>query len=90
MKYSTGLATPVIVTVFLLGGLSFYPRAATADDAAPKATATRPAKDRSGQSSQPNAAPPATTTQTTGSVNQDPTTKQMNEEEKNKIEKEGK
>ena len=90
MRYSSGVATPVVVTMFLLGGLSFCPRAATAEEAAPKATATRPAQDHPGQSSMPNAAPPATTTQTTGSVNQDPTTKQMNEKEKQKVEKEGK
>jgi hypothetical protein len=56
----------------------------------PDATATRPAKDGPQQSSIPNAAPPATTTQTTGATNQEPKIKQMNEEEKNKVETEGK
>jgi hypothetical protein len=55
------------------------------------ATATRPAKDGPQQSSVPNAAhPPVTTTQTTGATNQEPKIKQMNEEEKQKIETEGK
>ena len=89
MRYSARGSMPAVIVVFLLG-LSFYPQAAVADDAAPKATATRPAQDRPGQTSLPNAAPPATTTQTTGSANQDPQTKQMNEEAKQKIEKEGK
>ena len=38
----------------------------------PDATATRPAKAGPEQTSTPNAAPPATTTQTTGATNQDP------------------
>ncbi len=81
---------PAVLTMLLLVPSSFWSRAAIADDAAPKATATRPAKDLPGQSSLPNAAPPATTTQTTGSVSQDPKIKQMNEEGKQKVEKEGK
>jgi hypothetical protein len=56
----------------------------------PDTTATRPAKAGPEQTSVPNAAPPATTTQTTGATNQDPKVKEMNEEEKKKIEKEGK
>ena len=42
------------------------------------------------QTSVPNAAPPATTSQTTGSRNQDPTVKQMNQAEGSKVEKTGK
>ena len=38
----------------------------------------------------PNKAPPATRTQTTGQTNPDPTTRKMNENEKRKIEIEGK
>jgi hypothetical protein len=38
----------------------------------------------------PSAAPPATRTETTGSSNQDPTTKQMNDDAKKKLETEGK
>jgi hypothetical protein len=89
MRYSVRESVPAVIAAFLLG-LSFCPQAAIADDTAPKATATRPAKDPAGQTSLPNAAPPATTTQTTGSANQDPQTRQMNEQEKEKVEKEGK
>jgi cytoskeletal protein RodZ len=56
----------------------------------PDATATRPAKTGPEQTSVPNASPPATTTQTTGATNQEPKIKEMNQEEKRKIEKEGK
>ena len=65
--------------------------AALADDAAPpKATATRPAKQTTGQSSTPGSAPAATVTQPTGANTQDPATKRMNEVEKKKVETEGK
>jgi hypothetical protein len=71
--------------------LSFCPNSVLAeDDSPPKATATRPAKDRPGQTSLPSTAPPATGTQTTGATDQDPTTKKMNEEEKKKLDVEGK
>jgi len=53
-------------------------------------TATRPAKTPPAQTSIPNAGPPATTTQTTGETNQDPTIKKMNEDEKRKVDTEGK
>jgi hypothetical protein len=56
----------------------------------PGATATRPSKTGPEQMSIPNAAPPATTTQITGATDQEPKVKEMNEEEKRKIEKEGK
>jgi hypothetical protein len=56
----------------------------------PGTSATRPAKAGPEQTSIPNAAPPATTTQTTGANNQEPKVKKMNEDEKQKIEKEGK
>jgi hypothetical protein len=46
--------------------------------------------EQTGQTSMPSAAPPATRTETTGSVNQDPTTKQMNDDAKKKLETEGK
>jgi hypothetical protein len=65
--------------------------AALADDTAPpNATATRPAKQTTGQSSTPSSAPAATVTQPTGANTQDPTTKRMNEVEKKKVETEGK
>jgi hypothetical protein len=38
----------------------------------------------------PNAAPPASTTQTTGSTAQDATVKKMNEDEKQKVDTKGK
>jgi hypothetical protein len=56
----------------------------------PDATATRPSKEGPQQTSIPNDAPPATTTQITGATNQEPKVKEMNEAEKKKIEKEGK
>jgi hypothetical protein len=63
----------------------------TASEASrPDATATRPAKTGPEQASVPNANPPATAGQTTGATNQEPKVKEMNEAEKNKIEKEGK
>jgi hypothetical protein len=54
----------------------------------PPTTATRPATP--GQTSVPNASPPATTTQTTGESSQDPTVKKMNEDEKQKVDTKGK
>jgi hypothetical protein len=56
----------------------------------PDTTATRPAKTSPAQSSVPNASPAATTTQTTGESNQDPTVKKMNEDEKQKVDTKGK
>jgi hypothetical protein len=56
----------------------------------PDATATRPSKAGPEQTSIPNANPPVTAGQTTGATNQEPKVKAMNEEEKKKIEKEGK
>ena len=74
-----------------LSCLCFHAGSALADDTSPpKATATRPAKDRPGQTSLPSNAPPATRIQPTESTDQSPTVKQMNEEEKKKLEIEGK
>ena len=56
----------------------------------PPATATRPAQTTPGQTSVPNSSPPATRTETTGQTNPDPTVKEMNEDAKQKIEREGK
>ena len=79
---------PVIIA---LSFLCFQVASALADDPSPpKTTATRPAKEHPDETSLPSNAPPATGTQTTGSTNQDPTTKQMNTEEKKKLETEGK
>jgi hypothetical protein len=56
----------------------------------PAATATRPAKELPEQTSVPNNSPPATRTQTTGDASRDPTVQKMNEEAKEKINREGK
>jgi hypothetical protein len=52
--------------------------------------AARPARGPQSESSVTTGAPPASTTQPTGATNQPPVVKQMNEEEKQKVEKEGK
>jgi hypothetical protein len=56
----------------------------------PATTATRPEKTPADQTSIPNNAPPATTTQATGEAGQDPTIKKMNEDEKAKVDTKGK
>jgi hypothetical protein len=83
---------PLALAASLLSGaflLSIHPAAAQSSSA-PSTTATRPAKTTTGQTSIPNASPPATTTQTTGEVSRDPAIKKMNEDEKHKVETEGK
>jgi hypothetical protein len=80
------LAASVLSSAFLL---SVDPAGAQ-NSPAPSATATRPATTPTGQTSLPNTSPPATTTQTTGEVSRDPAIKKMNEDEKHKIETEGK
>jgi hypothetical protein len=73
------------------GVLVFGTPAVSAEDNAPPSTATRPAKVLPDQTSTPNhAAPPATTTQTTGQAPHDPTIKEMNETEKTKVDTKGK
>lgn len=72
--------------VFLLGMQAVNAQS----NSPPSATATRPAQNMPGQTSVPNDSPPATRTQTTGQVNPDPTVKEMNDEAKRKIEREGK
>jgi hypothetical protein len=82
---------PIRLVIIALSTLCFQIGVASADDASPpKTTATRPAKEHTEETSTPNVAPPATRTQTTGSDNQDPTTKQMNQEGQKKLETEGK
>ena len=55
----------------------------------PPTTATRPSTPD--QTSLPNAnAPPASTTQTTGQHNPDPKVQEMNQKEKDKVERQGK
>ncbi len=64
--------------------------AQTTSGAPTSTTATRPEKTPSSQTSVPSAAPPASTTQTTGSTNQPSTVKSMNEDASAKTNKEGK
>jgi len=80
-----------LAAALLSGALLFDMQAANAQtNAAPDTTATRPAKTPSGQTSIPSSGPPATTTQTTGEASRDPTIKQMNEDEKSKVDSKGK
>ena len=80
------------LAVSLLSGVVFLSlqTASAQTNSPPPATAQRPATTPPGQTSIPNNVPPASTTQTTGQVNQDPTTKDMNSKEKAKVEREGK
>ena len=81
----TTLAGSLLAGVFLLNA-----QVAVAQTNMPPATATRPAKTPTEQSSVPNNSPPATTTQTTGEAPRDPMIKKMNEDEKAKVETRGK
>ena len=92
MKPSLTPITPLALAATLLSGavfLNVHPTMAQTNSA-PSTTATRPAAVPTGQTSLPNNSPPATATQTTGEVSQDPTVKKMNEDEKRKVEIEGK
>jgi hypothetical protein len=75
----------------LLAGVlgSHVPAARAQTGSPPGATATRP-PTTADHTSVPNAAPPASTTQTTGSTAQDATVKKMNEDEKQKVDTKGK
>jgi hypothetical protein len=79
-----------LAAALLSGVLVFGAQAASAQTNAPATTATRPAKTTPDQTSIPNSGPPATTTQTTGEAPRDPTIKKMNQDEKAKVEREGK
>jgi hypothetical protein len=88
----TRTLTPLALAATLLTSAVFlnaHPALAQSSST-PGTTATRPAAVPTGQTSIPNDSPPATTTQTTGEVSRDPTVKKMNEDEKRKIETEGK
>jgi hypothetical protein len=92
MKMKLTALTSLALAASLLSGaflLSIHPAGAQ-NGPAPSATATRPAKTPTGQTSIPNTSSPATTTQTTGEVSRDPAIKKMNEDEKHKIDIEGK
>jgi hypothetical protein len=82
--------TTTTLAVSLLAGVFLFSAANAQTNSPPSATATRPAKQPQEQSSVPNNAPPATTTQTTGEAPRDPTVKQMNQKEKDKVDREGK
>jgi hypothetical protein len=80
------LAALLLSSVFL-----FNVQAASAQtNSPPSTTATRPAKTPPDQTSVPNNAPAATTTQTTGESGRDPAIKKMNEDEKQKVDTKGK
>ncbi|HEV2160368.1 hypothetical protein [Bradyrhizobium sp.] len=79
------------LAVSLLSGAFFLPAAAAfaQSTAAPPTTATRPTSPD--QNSLPNAtAPPASTTQTTGQSSSDPKVQEMNQKEKDKVDRQGK
>jgi hypothetical protein len=78
------------VTFILAGAIGFATQQAMAEDNTPPTTATRPAANGPDQSSVPNAAPPATRTETTGQSAPDPKIKEMNDRERSKVEREGK
>ena len=80
-----------ILLTLLPGALLLTMQAVSAQSSSPPPpTAPRPAENLPGQTSVPNDGPTATRTQTTGQTNPDPTVKEMNEDAKRKIEREGK
>jgi len=80
-----------LAAIFILAGATgFSAQAAAAENNTPPTTATRPAANGPDQSSVPNAAPPASRTETTGQSAQDPKIKEMNDRERSKVEREGK
>jgi hypothetical protein len=86
MKLNSTVLGALLVTSALL----YNAVAAAQTNSPPSATATRPATTPPGQTSIPAEGPPATTTQTTGEVTRDPVVKKMNEDEKRKVNTEGK
>jgi len=88
---TTMMKLGTLAATLLSGVLLFDVQIANAQtSASPDATATRPAKTPPDQTSIPSSGPPATTTQTTGEASRDPTIKQMNEDEKRKVDSKGK
>jgi len=85
--YTTVTTLAALVASVLVWNVA---EAAAQANSPPNTTATRPAKTLPEQTSVPNASAPATTTQTTGESNQDPTVKKMNEDEKQKVDTKGK
>jgi hypothetical protein len=92
MNHKAGTLKSVALAALLLSSaILFGTYAATAQTStSPNATASLPAKTPTEQTSVPNAAPPATTTQTTGEANHDATVQKMNEDEKQKVDTKGK
>jgi hypothetical protein len=84
--------TPLALAAILLSSAFFIniSQAIAQNNTSLGTTATRPAAAPTGQTSIPNTSPPATATQTTGEVSRDPEVKKMNEDEKRKVETEGK
>ncbi|MBR0994988.1 hypothetical protein JQ580_30195 [Bradyrhizobium japonicum] len=79
------LAVSLLSSAFLLTASGAFAQGTTT----PPATATRPSAPD--QNSLPNAnAPPASTTQTTGQHTPDPKVQEMNQKEKDKVERTGK
>jgi hypothetical protein len=82
---SKALAVSLLSGAFSLISADAYAQNSTT----PPTTATRPTTPD--QNSLPNAnAPPASTRQTTGQSNPDPKVREMNQEGKDKVEREGK
>jgi hypothetical protein len=80
------------LAVLLLSSVSLLiaPQAIAQTASPPSTTATRPATTPPGQTSMPNDASPATANKTTGEASRDPVVKQMNEDEKQKVDTKGK
>ena len=82
---SRALAVSLLSGAFLFAATAGYAQT----NASPPTTATRPTAPE--QSSLPNAnAPPASTTQTTGHSSADPKVQEMNQKEKDKVDRQGK
>ncbi|OAF12948.1 hypothetical protein AYJ54_45205 [Bradyrhizobium centrolobii] len=82
---SRALAVSLLSGAFLLTAASTFAQSA----ASAPATATRPTAPD--QNSLPNAnAPPASTTQTTGQSSAEPKVREMNQKEKDKVDRQGK
>lgn len=79
------LAASLLSGAFLLPAANSHAQGSTT----PPTTATRPTAPE--QNSLPNAsAPPASTTQTTGQSSTDPKVQEMNQKEKDKVDRQGK
>jgi hypothetical protein len=90
MKPNPKVLKSLALAALLLSSVTVLQAADAETTSPPAATATRPEKTPADQTSIPNNAPPATTTQTTGEAGRDPTIKKMNEDEKAKVDTKGK